>query len=172
MRQIPKVLSTKIQTNAKQLWVAELVVHLVGFIGVVVLFVIAVIAVKTAIPKVCTQLDNLREEPGLILAACTAGGFVIGRLVGWFRFHVREGIRGAAHLPPQPAVILNVALVIFVVVAAVLLGYETWSLANGSNPPPITGYVRCAAYHQLFLASLTTASIGFIVSNWLWFPTK
>jgi len=168
----PTRLAGTIHGKAKPLRTAELVVHLLGFVGVAVLFAMAVHAVQVANVGACTKHDNLDPTPGYWLAGFATGGFVVGRLAGWFRFHVREGVHGPARHRPQSGVILEGGLVIFLVVAAVLLGYETWSFANGGNPPPITSYVRCAAYHEFVLASLTASGIGFMLSSWLWFPTR
>ena len=173
VRQAPAVAAGKIQARAVGLRQVELVFHLAGFVAVAALFVFAVRAVSAADPVACTRLDKLTSTPGYVLAAFTAGGFVAGRLIGWFRFHVRVGIRKLGRQntpPPWLGVLLNLALVTFLVVASLLLGYETWSLANGSVPPPITSYVRCAAYHLQVLAAATATGIGFIVSNWIWFP--
>ncbi len=146
--------------------------HLLGFIGVAALFVFAVIALRNADVTACAARDDLNQTRGLVLAAVTVGGFGLGRLGGWFRLHVREGYYGAGRRSPRPGLVLDLALVIFLILAALLLGYETWAVANGGHPPPITSYVRCAAYHQLPLAAATAAAVGFIVSNWLWFPTR
>ena len=129
-------------------------------------------AVQTADVTACTKHDTLSATPGYILAAFTVGGFGLGRLVGGFRSHVREGIDNSQQLPSRPGVVLEVALVLFLGTAAVLLGYETWAVASGGAFPPITSYVRCAAYHQIVLASTTATFIAFMVSNWLWYPTK
>ena len=173
VRRLPAVAAGKIQARAVGLQRIELAVHLVGFVVVAVLFVFAVRAVSAADPVACTKHDQLTSTPGYILAAFTAGGFVAGRLIGWFRLHVRIGIRKLKKQktpPPWLGLVLNLALVLFLVVAALLLAYETWALANGSVPPPITSYVRCAAYHQQLVAIATATGIGFIVSNWIWFP--
>lgn len=173
MRRVPAVAATRIQANAVRLRRFELVVHLLGFIAVLVLFAFAIKGVIAAVPAECTKNDQWTSTPGYILAAFTAGGFVAGRFIGWFRFHVRVGIQNLNRQrtpPPWLGLVLNVALVIFLVVASLLLGYETWSLANGAVPPPITSYVRCAAYHQQVPAAATATAIGFILSNWIWFP--
>lgn len=173
VRRAPSVAATKIQANALQLRRVELVVHLLGFVAVGALFVFGVRAIIAADPVACTKHDQMTSTPGYVLAAFTAGGFFAGRLIAWFRLHVRIGIRNLKKQktpPPWLGLLLNVALVTFLVVASLLLGYETWSLANGGVPPPITSYVRCAAFHQLLLAIATSTGIGFIVSNWIWFP--
>lgn len=173
VRQAPALAAGRIQANAPQLRRVELVVHLIGFVGVLALFVFAVKAVVAADPVACTRHDQVTSTPGYVLAGFTAGGFIAGRLIGWFRHHVRLGIRkvrGQKAPPMWLGMLLNVALLTFLVVAALLLGYETWALANGGVPPPITSYVRCAAYHQQVVAIATATGIGFIVSNWIWFP--
>ena len=173
VRRAPAVAAGKIQARAEDLRRVELAVHLIGFVAVAALFVLAFRAVNSADPVACTKHDQLTSTPGYVLAAFTAGGFIAGRLIGWFRFHVRIGIRNLNKQKATPAwlaLLLSVALVTFLFVAALLLGYETWAIANGGVPPPITSYVRCAAYHQQFLATVTATGIGFIVSNWIWFP--
>jgi hypothetical protein len=162
----------EVRSNAAAFHRGELVLHAIALVFVALLFVFALVALGGAKVAACAVHDNLNQERGLLLAAFTAGGFVLGRLIGVIRFHIREGIHSSNRPAPHPTAVLDVAFVLFLAVTAVLLGYETWSLANGGHPPPITSYVRCAAYHQLPLAAITAGSIGFMVSSWLWFPSK
>ena len=174
VRRAPAVAAARIQARAEGLRRVELAFHAAGFVVVAALFVFAVRAVNAANPVACTMHDQLTSTPGYVLAAFTAGGFVGGRLISWFRFHVRIGIQRNPQKrrtpPPWLGFLLNLALVVFLVVAALLLGYETWAIANGGVPPPITSYVRCAAYHQQLVAAATATGIGYIVSSWMWFP--
>jgi hypothetical protein len=165
-------IARRVQSAAPRLHRFELGLHAVSLVIVTILFGFAVFQLGSANAATCALHDKLNEERGLLLAAFTAGGFVVGRVVGLVRFHIREGLHGQGRAQPKPGVVLDLAFVLFLALAAVLLGYETWSLANGGHPPPITSYVRCAAYHQFLVAAGTASTIGFMVSNWLWFPSK
>ena len=162
----------EVQANAAAFHRGELVLHAIALAVVALLFISALVALSGAKVAACAVHDNLNEERGVLLAAFTVGGFVLGRLIGVIRFHIREGIHSHNTPTPGPSPVLDVAFVLFLAGAALLLGYETWSLAHGGNPPPITSYVRCAAYHQFPLAAITAGSIGFMVSSWLWFPSR
>lgn len=171
VRRVPAVAAQRIQESAVYWHRVELAIHAVGFIALAVLFVMALSALGTANVGTCAIHDNLNQNRGLVLAAVTVGGAVIGRLAGWFRFQVLEG-QHPNRPDARPHLLLNLALIAFLAAAALLLGYETWAIANGGSPPPITSYVRCAAYHQFFVSSVLAGGVGFILSNWLWFPSK
>lgn len=171
MTQVPAAAAQKIQDSAAFLHGVELAVHAVGLIVIAVLFWMALNALFTANVGTCALHDSLNQTRGIVLAAVTAGGAIVGRLAAWFRFQVLEG-QHPYRPEPRPHLYLNVALVVFLATAALLLGYETWAVANGGNPPPITSYVRCAAYHQFFVSAILAGGVGFILSNWLWFPSK
>src|SRR5258708_13786712 len=167
---VHKRLASHIQAKAEQWRRIELLAHLAGFVVVAVLFWLAVSALRSADVNACLKHEQLDSTPGYFLAGITVAGFLAGRGVAWFRRHVRAGLNVAA--PAKSSTGLGILLVLFLAVAALLLGYETWSVANGSVPPPVTSYVRCAAYHQFPLPAAPAAPLGFMLSTWLWFPSK
>jgi hypothetical protein len=87
------------------------------------------------------------------------------RVLGLHLTHRAQG-------PINTGSVFELAAGIFLVVAALVLGYETWSVANGWSPPPVTSYVRCAAYYHPFISAGTVATIGFVLSSWLWYPPR
>jgi hypothetical protein len=67
---------------------------------------------------------------------------------------------------------LQIALAAFLVLATVLLGYETYALANSLSAPPITSYVRCAAAYSAGLSAIAGFAVTLLLGNWLWYPTR
>jgi len=70
----------------------------------------------------------------------------------------------------DPALWVQGGLVLFLLLAALLLGYETLALSGAGDHAPITYYVRCT-YAVGKPATFVGASLlSFILGHWLWFP--
>jgi len=67
---------------------------------------------------------------------------------------------------------MRVLLRRFLVLAALLLGYETYALVNSASAPPITEYVRCAAATSPTLTAVAAFAVALLIGNWLWYPTE
>ena len=73
---------------------------------------------------------------------------------------------------PHPAIWVQAGLVVFLLLGAVLLGYETIALADTSQHAPITFYIRCSyavARPATFSGALV---VSFILGHWLWSPRR
>ena len=121
----------------------------------------------------CQRVDHgTGLAKGLILAVAALVGAGAGRLLARVRFEIRRELQGPpVRSAPIPWWIHGVAFA-FLVVAAGLLGYETWAVLNFGHPPPITSYVRCAAFHHTVVAPLTAGGVGLLLGSWLWYPTR
>jgi hypothetical protein len=70
------------------------------------------------------------------------------------------------------AIWVQAGLVVFLLLGAVLLGYETIALGDTSDHAPITYYVRCSfavAKPATYLAAIV---LSFILGHWLWSPRR
>ena len=150
----------------------------------------------------CANSTRVDDLVGYGLAGWAIGGFLVGRGSGMLRQFLRSGLpantpgsqlttaqagrRGARALRSalgldrenrtqqtmNASAVFEFALAIFLVVAALVLGYETYSIVNHWSPPPVTSYVRCAAHYHPWISAGTVAGIGYVLSNWIWYPTK
>ena len=72
----------------------------------------------------------------------------------------------------SPAIWVQAGLVVFLLLGAVLLGYETIALGDTSVHAPITYYIRCSyavAKPATFVGALV---LSFIFGHWLWSPRR
>jgi hypothetical protein len=161
----PTALARGIRAHSRLAQRLELAVHVIGLAGVAILFWLVIMSMPNTSDAIASCADKTAwgPLPGAALFVAGVAGPAIGRLAGWFRFHARGGTRAA----PFPA-FLKVAFTALLVTATVLLVYET--LATAGAAPPITSYVRCAFGTQLPITFPTTVAIGFMLSNWLWYP--
>jgi hypothetical protein len=162
----PTVLAAIVRQNSRAVIRAEIVLHALGLIAVSILFWMANTKAPTtaSVIQACASKADWGPVRGSLLLIAGILGPVAGRLVGWVRFHARGG-PGAI---PPPGTLFNLAFAVLMVLATLLLIYET--VATNGGPPPITSYVRCAFGTQLQIAFPITFGIGFMLSNWLWYP--
>ncbi len=120
----------------------------------------------------CTEKKDATVWPtGVELAAVSVIGFVVGRMVGYLK-KSRYGGPLVLSRRLSPDRIIGLGLVCFLVLATVLLGYETFAVFHPSgDPPPITSYVRCAAADNPWVSELAAFIIGVLLGNWIWYPT-
>jgi fructose-specific phosphotransferase system IIC component len=72
----------------------------------------------------------------------------------------------------NPAIWVQVGLVVFLLLGAVLLGYETFALADSSAHAPITYYVRCSYALEKPATFVGAVVVSFILGHWLWSPRR
>jgi hypothetical protein len=78
--------------------------------------------------------------------------------------------------PPRrlrhPAIWVQAGLVIFLLLGAVLLGYETMALGDTSGHAPITFYIRCSYAVEKPATIAAVLAVSFILGHWLWSPRR
>jgi hypothetical protein len=150
-------------------WETRVHFLVLAFIGILLVF--GTQALGNMDVSKCDQVTNSGPR-GLILAGAAIVGAFGGRFAARIRFEARQKLY--RQVPKDLAVPawVHVGIFLFLVTATALLIYETWALAHNNNPPPITSYVRCAAYWQPLWAPVTALFTGFLLTNWLWYPTK
>jgi fructose-specific phosphotransferase system IIC component len=72
----------------------------------------------------------------------------------------------------NPAVWVQVGLVVFLLLGAVLLGYETIALGDSSKHAPITFYIRCSYAVEKPATFVGAVVVSFILGHWLWSPRR
>jgi fructose-specific phosphotransferase system IIC component len=72
----------------------------------------------------------------------------------------------------SPAIWVQAGLVVFLLLGAVLLGYETIALADTSEHAPITYYIRCSYAVEKPATFVGALVLSFIVGHWLWSPRR
>lgn len=70
----------------------------------------------------------------------------------------------------RTAIVLQAGLVAFLLLAAVLLWYETFALDNFARYWPITFYVRCANHIAGVPTLGAAAALSFLFGHWFWPP--
>jgi hypothetical protein len=162
----PTVLAGIVRQNSRAVIRAEVVLHALGLIAVSLLFWMAITRAPTtsSVIQACANKVDWGPTRGSLLLVAGILGPVAGRLVAWVRFHARGG---PGTIPP-PGPLFGLAFAGLLVLATLLLIYET--VATNGGPPPITSYVRCAFGTQLQIALPVTFGVGFMFSSWLWYP--
>lgn len=78
--------------------------------------------------------------------------------------------------PPRrlrhPAIWVQAGLVIFLLLGAVLLGYETLALGDTDTHAPITFYIRCSYAVDKPATIAGVVAVSFILGHWLWSPRR
>jgi hypothetical protein len=78
--------------------------------------------------------------------------------------------------PPRrlrhPAIWVQAGLVIFLLLGAVLLGYETVALGDTGAHAPITFYIRCSYAVEKPATIAAVLAVSFILGHWLWSPRR
>jgi hypothetical protein len=142
-------------------------------IALAVLFGVAMLHAAGADVTKCANRTAADSATGLRLAVVALLGFAAGRLVAMARKWIRQGPDDARdHDEVRTGGLLQGALAAFLIVATLLLGYETYALANAVAAPPITEYVRCAAANSPTLVGIAAFGVSLLVGNWLWYPSK
>jgi fructose-specific phosphotransferase system IIC component len=72
----------------------------------------------------------------------------------------------------NPAIWVQAGLVVFLLLGAVLLGYETLALSDISRHAPITFYIRCSYAVEKPATFVGAIVVSFIFGHWLWSPRR
>jgi fructose-specific phosphotransferase system IIC component len=72
----------------------------------------------------------------------------------------------------NPAIWVQMGLVVFLLLGAVLLGYETIALGDTSEHAPITFYIRCSYAVEKPTTFIGALVVTFILGHWLWSPRR
>ena len=72
----------------------------------------------------------------------------------------------------NPAIWVQAGLVIFLLLGAVLLGYETLALGETGAHAPITFYIRCSFAVEKPATFAGVLAVSFILGHWLWSPRR
>lgn len=72
----------------------------------------------------------------------------------------------------NPAIWVQMGLVVFLLLGAVLLGYETIALGDTSKHAPITFYIRCSYAVEKPATFIGALVVTFILGHWLWSPRR
>jgi fructose-specific phosphotransferase system IIC component len=72
----------------------------------------------------------------------------------------------------KPAIWVQVGLVVFLLLGAVLLGYETIALGDTSKHAPITYYIRCSYAVERPATFVGALVVSFVLGHWLWSPRR
>ncbi len=150
----------------------EIVLLGIVLIGLIVLFVKGISASANGDVTQCAKQLDPKSPVGMLLALVGLSGFAIGRAVANARKWIHQAPAVSDSKVVRTTGFLQGALALFLIMAAVLLGYETYAVSNFSNVPPITEYIRCAAGTEPWLSSLGTAAITVLLGNWLWYPNR
>jgi hypothetical protein len=152
-------------------WLEIVILGLV-LVGLVVLFYKGISTSVNGDVTQCAKAVDPNSPIGPFLALIAVSGFAVGRAVA----NARKWIHQAPAVSDSKVVrtdgFLQGGLAVFLLLAAVLLGYETFAVSGFSNVPPITEYVRCAAGTEPWLSGIGTAAISILLGNWLWYPTR
>jgi hypothetical protein len=150
----------------------EIVVLAVGIVGLFALFGFAVSRAVAADVTRCASPLPSGSPIGVELAVVSLAGFGLGRLVALARKWINQVPAVADIETVRTGGPLQGALAGFLIMATVLLGYETYALAHSVQAPPITEYVRCAAAHYPALSAAAAGAVSMLLGNWLWYPTR
>jgi hypothetical protein len=150
----------------------ELVLLVGVTVGLVVLFGFAIVRAVGADVTKCSNTGSANSTTGLVLGLVALAGFGSGRLVAMARKWIRQAppVRDTDVVRTGGA--LQAVLAAFLIVTAVLLGYETYALAHYASAPPITEYIRCAAANSPDLTAVGGFAVCLLLGNWLWYPTR
>lgn len=157
--------------RARWVWLEAAGLALVG-LALLGLFAYALLAAARADVTSCQNAVPPGSPLGAELAAVALAGFAGGRLLAAGRRWLQQAppVRESTHVQTGP--LLQGALALFLLLTAVLLGYETYALAHSAAAPPITEYVRCAAGNQPRLVGAGAFLLTLLLGNWLWYPAR
>jgi hypothetical protein len=151
-------------------WIARgslVAVWLVLTAGVIVA-IPGVIALAASPPPECGPPPHLPEPPFVVSAALAS--YVAGRTVGRWR------ARRLALVAAEPdgrecerrwrAVPVQVVLTSLLLLATILLAYETFAVATSAWA--VTDYARCANVVAHWPTLIGTCSVCYLLGHWLW----
>ncbi len=72
----------------------------------------------------------------------------------------------------NPAIWVQAGLVVFLLLGAILLGYETIALGDTSVHAPITYYIRCSYVVEKPATIAGVLVVSFVLGHWLWSPRR
>lgn len=72
----------------------------------------------------------------------------------------------------NPAIWVQAGLVVFLLLGAILLGYETIALGDTSAHAPITYYIRCSYVVEKPATIAGVLVVSFVLGHWLWSPRR
>jgi hypothetical protein len=138
-----------------------------SILGLAVLgFAYLIVRTVFFLPQTPCAHASLDEGPSFLIVSASVGGFLGGHLAGrWLEGREpgnrREGGRTVR-------VMVQLGLLAFLGIAAGLLSYETWAVADPVRDWPITWYMRCYAHLQPGWTALGAAGFCFLIGEWLW----
>ena len=150
----------------------EIAVLVLVLIGLILLFGVGLARAAGGNVTQCATAVPADSPIGPVLAIIALTGIAIGRGVANARKWIHEAPPVTDSKVVRTDAWLQGSLALFLILAALLLGYETYGVAHFADAPPITEYVRCAAGTQPWPAALGTFAISILLGNWLWYPTR
>jgi hypothetical protein len=72
----------------------------------------------------------------------------------------------------NPAIWVQAGLVVFLLLGAILLGYETIALGDTSAHAPITYYIRCSYVVEKPATIAGVLVVSFVLGHWFWSPRR
>jgi hypothetical protein len=136
------------------------------------LFVVGLFAAAKGDVAQCAKQVPSSSSTGAMLAIVAVVGFAAGRAVAGARKWIHQAPAVTASKIVRTDALLQGLLFLFLLLVALLLGYETYAVAHFTQAPPITEYVRCTAGTHPWLAGIGTAAITVLLGNWIWYPTE
>jgi hypothetical protein len=152
--------------------------------GGVLLLLIGWAVFGMVVPQQCSyqEIDGVGS---FALITASIGGFVAGHVLGrWF-----ESSPGASPWPRSDpampahgqgahartkrisgALLVQTALVLFLLLSTALLAYETLALVNIDRNWPITYFVRCFTNSNPVCAGVGSFTFCFLLGHWIWYP--
>jgi hypothetical protein len=116
---------------------------------------------------------GIPEALGIALVVCCAVAFGIGGLSSeTYRFSKHgSGGDGDALGPARSRarIAVQAILVLFLSLMAILLAYETYSLAHTDVAWPITWYVRCVSNVSTPASFVVATVVCGLLGHWLWY---
>ena len=160
-----------------------------GFLGgalVVILGLVGWSVFRLQVHAACS-VDPIDGVTSFALLSVSIGGFVGGHLLaGWLEAStagwepdrrpaaggpLRSRLEAAAGSRTARLVVQS-ALVLFLLLSVALLAYEALALADTSANWPITYYVRCFAHANAWAAGIGALAICSLLGQWVWYPAR
>jgi hypothetical protein len=120
--------------------------------------------------------NDAQTFPGVVVVVVSVACFALGHAAGHLRADPDAEPIPALRLPSRLArhsrLVGRVAVAVFLLMALLVLVYETIGLTNAWGTRPITSYVRCGASRSPVRATLIAGTISMLVGHWLWYPNR
>ena len=137
---------------------------------VVVLALIGYSVFGLQVHQVCSH-DALDTSTSFWLVSVSIGGFVGGHvLAGWLE--ATDPPRAADPGGRWPKVVVQLLLVVFLGLVAILLAYEGLALSDVGANWPITYFVRCFAHTNAWATGVGAFAICTLLGQWAWYPQR